>query len=127
MPAKPSLLQITPFLRVPDIDAAVLFFVDTLGFTLEFRADAYAFVRRDRAAFRMIGDERLPPRGHGRYTTYIDVADADALYAELKPRLDQLAPGSVGPPCNQGYGQREFTVIGPDGDIIAFGHPIKSA
>lgn len=118
------LQQITPFLRVPDIEEAIAFFRDTLGFNVSFRAGEYAFVRRDNAAFRMIEDARLPPRGEGRYTVYVDVDDVDALYAELKSRLDRLPPDSVSPPTDQEYGQRDLTVVGPDGDIIAFGSPM---
>jgi catechol 2,3-dioxygenase-like lactoylglutathione lyase family enzyme len=121
-----SLLQITPFLRVPDIARAISFFCDTLGFELELSSGPYAFVRRDRVAFRMIEDEPLSPRGHGRYTSYIDVDDVDALYAELRPKLDELPSGHVSPPTDMEYGQRDLTIIGPDGDLIAFGSPISA-
>jgi catechol 2,3-dioxygenase-like lactoylglutathione lyase family enzyme len=121
-----QMLHITPFLRVTDIDAGVAFFVDTLGFKVSIREGNYAFVYRDNVAFRMVEDAPLPPRGEGRYTSYIDVADVDALYAELKPRLDQLPAGHVLPPCDQPYGQREIAVIGPDGDLIAFGSAIAT-
>lgn len=117
----PNIHQVTPFMRVPELDAAVAFFVDTLGFTVGFRGGEYAYVHRDGAAFRIVEDEPLPPRGNGRYTSYIDVADVEALYTELKPKLDLLPAGHVSPLCNQPYGQREFAVIGPDGDLIGFG------
>jgi catechol 2,3-dioxygenase-like lactoylglutathione lyase family enzyme len=121
----PNLNQVTPFLRVPDIDKAVAFFVDTLGFRLGFQGGGYAYVWREGAAFRMIQDDPLPPRGEGRYTSYVDVEDVDALWAELKPKLDLLPPDDVcGPPFDQDYGQREFWVKGPDGEIIAFGQGI---
>lgn len=123
----PIMHHVTPFLRVPDIEAAKRFFADTLGFTIGFEGGGYAYVYRDKAAFRMVADEILPPRGEGRYTSYIDVDDVDALYAELKPKLDLLPPGMVAPLCDQEYGQREFTVIGPDGDLIAFGSAIQRA
>jgi catechol 2,3-dioxygenase-like lactoylglutathione lyase family enzyme len=116
-----NLRHVTPFLRVPDLKAAISLFVDTLGFRLGFEGGDYAYVWRENVAFRMIQDDPLPPRGGGRYTSYVDVEDVDGLYAELKPKLDLLPPGYVCPPCDQDYGQREFTVIGPDGDIIAFG------
>jgi catechol 2,3-dioxygenase-like lactoylglutathione lyase family enzyme len=117
----PSMRHVTPFLRVPDLKAAVVFFTDTLGFAIGFEGGGYAFVWRDDVAFRLIEDEALPPRGGGRYTSYVDVEDVDGLYAELKPKLDLLPPGHVCAPCDMDYGQREFTVIGPDGDLIAFG------
>ncbi|MFT3729355.1 MAG: VOC family protein [Terricaulis sp.] len=120
----PQMRHITPFLRVPDIEAAVAFFTGALHFQVSIRVDAYALVYRDGVAFRLIEDERLPPRGNGRYTSYIDVDDADALFAELKPKLDLLPAGHVTPLCDQPYGQREFAVIGPDGDLIGFGSPI---
>lgn len=114
---------ITPFLRVPDIEAAVAFFTDTLSFQVSIRAGEYALVYRDAVAFRLVQDEHLPPRGNGRYTSYIDVADVDALFAELKAKLDLLPAGHVVPLCDQPYGQREFAVKGPDGDLIGFGSP----
>ncbi len=122
-----QLRYITPFLRVPDIDAAVDFFTDMLGFQISIRAGQYALVYRDDVAFRLIEDELLPPRGNGRYTSYVDVDDADALFAELKPRLDLLPPGHVTALCDQPYGQREFAVLGPDGDFIGFGSPLPRA
>lgn len=123
----PELRDITPFLRVPDIDAAVSFFIDTLGFQVGFRGGEYAYVHRDSVAFRLVEDEKLPPRGKGRYTSYIDVEDVDALFAELKPKLDLLPSGHVAPICDQPYGQREFAVLGPDGDLIGFGSAIPKA
>ena len=122
-----NLRHVTPFLRVPDIKAAISFFTDVLGFKVGFEGGGYAYVWRDNVAFRMIEDEPQAPRGEGRYTSYVDVEDVDGLYAELKPKLDLLPPGHVCPPCDQDYGQREFTVIGPDGDIIAFGMGIQDA
>ena len=121
----PQMRHITPFLRVPDVDVAVAFFTGTLGFTVSIRAGEYAFVYRDDVAFRIVEDP-LPPRAGGRYTSYIDVDDVDALYAELKPKLDLLPAGHVQPPCDQPYGQREIAIIGPDGDLIGFGSPIPS-
>jgi catechol 2,3-dioxygenase-like lactoylglutathione lyase family enzyme len=120
-----KLYRVTPFLRCRSIDDAVTFFIDTLGFTLDIKVDHYARVSRDDVMFLLYGDGvQLPPRGGGRYTSYIDVDDADSFYAELKPKLDHLPSGHVGPPCDMDHGQRDFWVIGPDGDIIAFGSPL---
>ncbi len=47
--------------------------------------------------------------------------DVDALYAELKPKLDTLPPGDVHGPADKPYGQRELLVLAPDGELIAFG------
>ena len=50
-----------------------------------------------------------------------DVRDVDALYAELKPKLDTLPPGDVHGPADKPYGQRELLVLAPDGELIVFG------
>jgi catechol 2,3-dioxygenase-like lactoylglutathione lyase family enzyme len=121
-----NMRDVTPFLRVPDIQAAVKFFVDILGFKIGFEGGGYAYVWRDKVAFRLIQDDELPPRGDGRYTSYVDVEDVDALYAELRPKLAKLPADHVTPPCDMDYGQREFTVVGPDGDLIAFGMGIPA-
>jgi len=49
------------------------------------------------------------------------VRDVDALYAELKPKLDTLPPGDVHGPADKPYGQRELLVLAPDGELIVFG------
>jgi catechol 2,3-dioxygenase-like lactoylglutathione lyase family enzyme len=122
----PNLVQITPFLHVPDLEKAIAFFTNILGFTVTFRHTDYAFIRRERAAFRLIacgpGD---PPRAFTpRVAHYIDVRDLATLHAELAPKLATLAPDQVYGPVYQEYGQRELMVVGPDGDLIVFGQAI---
>jgi catechol 2,3-dioxygenase-like lactoylglutathione lyase family enzyme len=120
-------LQVTPFMHVENLEKAVAFFTDILGFQLGFRVDNYAYLRREAVAFRLLeacGPE-APPPGNRRYAYYIDVRDVDALHAELKPKLDTLPPGDVAGPLDQPYEQREFTVLAPDGNLIAFGQDIR--
>jgi catechol 2,3-dioxygenase-like lactoylglutathione lyase family enzyme len=45
--------DVTPFLRVPEIDAAIAFFTDTLGFKLGFKGGHYAYVEQDRKLLRL--------------------------------------------------------------------------
>jgi catechol 2,3-dioxygenase-like lactoylglutathione lyase family enzyme len=123
----PSLLDVTPFLRCARIDEATRFFTDVLGFHLDVKDGDFVSVSRDNVAFLLFGDGvELPPRGGGRYTSYIAVDDADALYSELKPKLEGLPAGHVNPPCDMEYGRRDFSVIGPDGDLIGFGSPLPT-
>ena len=122
-----NLVQVTPFMHVENLDKAVAFFTDILGFELGFRADNYAYLRREAVAFRLLeacGSEGAPP-GNRRYAYYIDVRDVDALHAELKPKLDTLPAGDVAGPLDQPYEQRELTVLAPDGNLIAFGQDIR--
>ena len=124
----PNFIQVTPFLHVPDLGAALKFFTEVLNFEIAFRSEMYAYVERHTVAFRLLQqtpDHPQPP-GNRRYAYYIDVRDVDALHAELKPQLDTLPPGDVHGPVNQGYGQRELMVLGPDGNLIVFGQAISS-
>lgn len=118
-----NLYHITPFMHVPDIDAAIAFFTDILGFNCRFRQGTYAYVQREEAAFRLLqnaGDDGAPP-GNRRFCYYIDVEDVDAICEELKPKIPLLNDGDVHGPIDQIYGQRELLVLAPDGNIIAFG------
>ena len=122
-----NIIQVTPFMLVPDIEPALAFMTDVLGFRVDYRAGDYAYVSREGAGLRMMaaGEGNVFEPGTRRFAYYFDCRDVDGLYAELKPKLDLLPSGHVCPPCDQDYGQREFTVIGPDGDIIAFGAAIS--
>lgn len=122
-----NFIQITPFIHVPDTRKAVAFFTETLGFSLVFSMDDYAYVEREGVGVRLLqnhGSDGAPP-GNRRFAYYIDVRDVDSLYAELKPRLDLLPARDVHGPADKPYGQRELLVLAPDGNLIAFGQAIE--
>src|SRR5271166_3020273 len=121
-----NFIQVTPFIVVDDIERAVTFFTGILGFETLVRFEDYAYLQRETVGFRLWeqhGEEGARP-GNRRFAYYIDVRDVDALYAELKPKLDTLPPGDVYRPVNQSYGQRELLVLAPDGNLLAFGQAI---
>ena len=121
-----NFIRITPFMIVDDLNRAVRFFNDILGFTTYFSAGNYAYLQRETAGFRILeekGQNPAPP-GNRRYAYYIDVNDVDQLYAELKPKLDTLPKDDVCGPIDQEYGQRELLVLVPDGNYLVFGHSI---
>ena len=122
-----NIIQITPFMHVSDIDAAVTFFEEILGFETLFRMSDYAYLELEGAGIRMLqnrGEDGAPP-GNRRFAYYLDVRDVDALHAQLKPKLDTLPPGDVHGPADKPYHQRELLVLAPDGNLIAFGQAIK--
>ncbi len=121
-----NFVQVTPFMHVDDIEKALAFFNDILGFETLLRQENYAYLHRETVGFRILeqrGADGAPP-GNRRFAYYIDVRDVDRLYAELKPKLDTLPKGDVFGPVNQPYGQRELLVLAPDGNLIAFGHAL---
>jgi catechol 2,3-dioxygenase-like lactoylglutathione lyase family enzyme len=121
-----NFIQVTPFMHVDDIDRALTFFTDILGFEVRLRVANYAYLHRETVGFRTLeqkGPDGAPP-GNRRFAYYIDVRDIDQLYAELKPKLDTLPKSHVYGPVNQPYGQRELLVVAPDGNLLAFGQAI---
>lgn len=122
-----QLKQITPFVPVNNLNKSIAFFEKVLGFECTFKADNYAFIRRDNAAMRIIEvDADVDMQDEKReQSCYIDVENIDTLYAELKPKLDELPEGRVRAPFNQEYGQREFHVKDEDALLIFFGEGIK--
>jgi catechol 2,3-dioxygenase-like lactoylglutathione lyase family enzyme len=121
-----NFIQLTGFLYVDNLERALTFFNDVLGFETRFRRADYAYVHRETAGFRIWEQTGVdaPPRGTRRFAYYIDVRDVDGLYAELKPRLNTLPKGDVHGPMDKSYGQRELLVLAPDGNLIAFGQAI---
>src|SRR5437660_1758374 len=122
-----NFIQITPVMHVEDLQKALTFFNDILGFETQLRARDYAYIHRETAGIRILeqkGADAAPP-GTRRFAYYIDVRDVDRLHAELKPKLDTLPTRDVYGPVNQPYGQRELLVLAPDGNLIAFGQAFK--
>jgi len=120
-------IRITPFIHVPDIDKAVLFF-EMLGFIPYFKMGTYAYVQRESAGLRLLQNDEEgngAPPGNRRFAYYIDVEDIEKLHAELKPKLDTLPRGDVHGPADKEYGQRELCILAPDGNLLVFGQSIQ--
>ena len=70
--------QVTPFMHVPDIDAAVDYFETILGFATLYREAGYAYVEREGCGFRLLqnqGSDGAPP-GNRRFAYYVDVDES---------------------------------------------------
>lgn len=121
-----NIMQVTPFMLVPALEAALEFMVEVLGFRVDFRMGDYAYVSRESAGLRMMESGSGNPfqPGTRRFAYYFDCLDVDSLYADLKPNLDGLPREDVHGPVDKPYGQRELLVLAPDGNLIAFGQAI---
>lgn len=106
-----------------EFEAAVHFFEDVLGFRAHGRVRDYVYLEREGCGVRIWGreDAAEAPRGRRNFRYYFDVRDVDALYAELKPKLDKLPKGDVHGPADKHYHQRELLILAPDGDLVCFG------
>ena len=63
-----NFLQVTPFLHVPDLQKALDFFTDILGFTVPFRQPGHAYIHRETVGFRLLQAEDCETTpGHRRF------------------------------------------------------------
>lgn len=104
---------VTPILRVADLKASLAFYVDALGFTVDWSyLDGFAQVRRGAVALMLCeGDQ-----GQSGTWVYCGVSDADAFYAELCAK--QVAVRH--PPTNYPWRARELQIADPDGHVLRF-------
>jgi catechol 2,3-dioxygenase-like lactoylglutathione lyase family enzyme len=102
-----------PILRVQDLDASVVYYVETLGFTLDWQvAGDMASVSRDRAAVMLCQGNQ----GNPGTWVWMGVTDAQALYQEY------VSAGACVPlpPTNYPWAL-EFHVRDPDRHVLRFG------
>ena len=98
-PAYARLSPAVPIFRVENLDASVAYYVDRLGFRLEWRGDPLASVGRDRTSIMLSeGDQGQP----GTWV-WIAAGNVDDLFAELHARGARLRH----PPTNYPWGSRE--------------------
>ena len=57
-----NFIQVTPFLHVDNLERAVAFFTEILGFETRFRGNNYAYVHRETTGFRIL--EQAPTVPH---------------------------------------------------------------
>ncbi len=124
MAGQPAFIHVTPFLGVTAMEAALAFYRDLLGFAVYVDDGGYAYIERERIGFRLLALETGANNPPGCSHAYIDVTDVDACFAEYEPRLRDLAADRWAPPKDQPYGQREFWIRDPDGNLITFGEGI---
>ncbi len=123
--ASPEVRDARPVLLVGDIEATLAYYRDRLGFDTTAFGDppSFASARRGGATvlFALHDDPReIVPNWRLRpqtWNVYIEVADVDALYDELRDRDATIDYGLYDAP----HGFREFGTQDPDGYDIAFG------
>jgi catechol 2,3-dioxygenase-like lactoylglutathione lyase family enzyme len=108
--------NLTPILRVEDIETSRRYYVETLGFSLDWNADGMISVSRDHKSIM------LCERGQGQPGTWlwIGVEDADVLYAEYSVKGARIRSA----PRNYAWAY-EFEVEDPDGHVLRIGSEPK--
>ncbi len=123
-----QLLRIAPYFLVRDVVKAAEYYRDALGFSYpRFWGEPPTFCMPQRdGLIIMLSQTRdasiIRPNANARrdesWDAYVWVKDADALYAEVKPRGAIIA---YAPVLQDEYGNREFGVRDLDGYLLAFG------
>lgn len=118
---KPKFEDVAPRLPVLDIEKALAFYIDQLGFQLGWKWGnpvTHASVCRDAIGLDLIA---VPEGRGGTAMVYIRVRGVDAYFSELKQRNV-----AVSVPGSKPYGMRDFEVIDPAGNRLAFGEVTAS-
>jgi catechol 2,3-dioxygenase-like lactoylglutathione lyase family enzyme len=104
---------IVPIFRVADYAASVAYYVDVLGFKLDWGDGSFGSVTRGRCSLMLCEGSQ----GHAGTWAWAAVNDADALHEELLERGALIRQ----PPTNYPWGSREVHVFDPDGHVLRFG------
>lgn len=126
-PPDRNLQSISPFFIVKDLRASIAYYVDRLGFSVEFQGPPddvyYAGVNRDGVSIMLktITPQVRPQPNHtrhpwARWDAYIYARDPDALYEEFRQR----GASFVKPLSFIDDGLWGFEIADLDGYVIAF-------
>lgn len=111
---------VTPRLPVSDVEKALSFYMERLGFQLGWRWGTpltHANVCRDSISLDLI---TFPRDRCGTAMVYVQLRGVDAYFSELKRRnVKSSEPG------DRDYGIRDFEVLDEWGNRLAFGEPIE--
>ena len=108
--------NLTPILRVEDLEASRRYYIETLGFSLDWDAGTMISVPRDRKSIMLCEGAQ----GQTGVWLWVGAEDADAFFTEF------LAKGAYirSPPQNFSWAY-EFQVEDPDGHVLRFGSEPK--
>ena len=112
-----SIENVTPILRVEDLEISRRYYIEKLGFALDWdHAGEMISVSRDHKSIMLCEREQ----GHAGTWLWIGCDDADVLFAEFSAKGAQIRT----PPRNFSWAY-EFAVEDPDGHVLRFGSEPK--
>jgi len=110
-------------LTVPDVESAVAFFRDMLGFVCANQIDGWASMNRDGIEIMFaLPNPHIPfdkPQLSG--SLYFRCDDVDALWQTVQGKVEVVYPIE-----NFDYGMREFTIRDGNGYLLQFGQEIRA-
>jgi PhnB protein len=128
--------SLIPTLTVPDIDAAIKFYADVLGFEPSYSLPGpdgriiHGSAQRGSVSLMFsvpYGDDahEQPPYGNGvsLYTTINDDEDVDALYQHARDNGATI----LWEPTDQFWGHRDWGLVDPNGYVTIVSKVVKEA
>jgi len=111
-------LSTIPVIHVSDFERALNYYTTILGFTEDFKLEAYAGLLLDDILIYICG-----PANQGIYkapgqTLFCINCDEVDTYFDAISKKGALI---LGPPADRYYGIRDFAVNDPDGNTLVFG------
>lgn len=114
------LVDCIPIITVRDVARATRFYVDVLGFTLDFETGAPDFVAglfKDEIQVMLIGSTGVNVRqepGTANLSFFAD--EVDELFSTCRDAAAEV----IVEPGDRDYGQRDFAIRDPDGNVLVF-------
>jgi uncharacterized glyoxalase superfamily protein PhnB len=116
-----KILDVTPMLSVTQVEPAIAFYRDILGFDCVASMDGWACMGRDGTEVMLaLPNAHLPfERPLMTGSIYFNTDDADAWWNRLKDKAEVVYPIEDFP-----YGKREFAIRDNSGYLLQFGESI---
>ena len=112
--------EVLPVMHITDVESAIAYYRNILGFTEDFRWKDYAGVVFDGGARLHLNGFGSEPDRIGKGQAYFTVPNVDEVYAGM------LIRGAVieHPLEDNPYGMRDFSIVDLDGNRYTFGTDI---
>ena len=115
----PRLQEIIPELPTANLEQAIRFYQDVLGFEVDYGSTDYSILRKDDVRLVVLPKSPAFP---GPTSCYIFIKDIDTYYNTLISRRARISlPLTVQP-----YGMKDFGILDLDGNRLSFGEAVKT-
>ncbi|GEP42581.1 VOC family protein [Brevifollis gellanilyticus] len=107
--------------HVSDLETAMKYYTEVLGFTERFRFGDYGGVQHGEVQIHLSGPKATNKKIVGQGSIYLFCDDVDSYHAEVTSKGAKVQA----PPRDYEYGMRDFVIEDPDGNQIAAGQEIQ--
>jgi uncharacterized glyoxalase superfamily protein PhnB len=117
-----NIKRIGPVFQVSDLNSALKYYKEALGFKEDFQFGSYAGVSHGNACVHLCAHQiHQRPNGGGAAFVFCDEVDDYCREIKKNGAIVKMEP------ADQPYGMRDFIVLDPDGNHLTFGCEIRKA